>query len=279
MINTKTRKISVRAQCDALGISRSGYYHKPASETELNLNLMKMIDEEYTRKPYYGSPRLTAYLNRKGQAVNIKRVKRLMRVMGIEAIYQKPNTSQSAQMYRIYPYLLKELAINRSNLVWCSNITYIRMVGGFMYLVAIMDWYSRYVLSWELSNTMDTWFCVTALKRALDSNEHPVYSNTDQGSQFTSNDYIGVLESKNVRMSMDGKGRCMDNIMIERLWRSLKYEDIYIKHYETVPDLQLGLKSYFDIYNHDRLHQSLGYQTPFEVFKRGLDIGGDTMLN
>lgn len=234
---------------------------------------MAEIDAEYMRKPYYGSPRLTAYLNQKGYNVNIKRVKRLMKVMGIEAIYQKPRTSIPGIGHRIFPYLLKDICIDKPNLVWCSDITYIRMVGGFMYLVAVMDWYSRYVLSWELSNTMDSWFCVTALQRAL-SKHTPVYSNTDQGPQFTSNDYIAALQSENIHISMDGKGRCMDNIMIERLWRSLKYEDIYIKHYESVSELQQGLHQYFDIYNHDRLHQSLGYKTPFQVFQSGLQKGG-----
>jgi putative transposase len=201
-----------------------------------------------------------------------------MKLMGIEAIYQKPRLSQANSEHKIYPYLLKDLTIDRPNLVWCSDITYIRMVGGFMYLVAIMDWYSRYVLSWELSNTLDSYFCVSALKNAL-LNHVPTYSNTDQGSQFTSHDYINTLSGHDIKISMDGKGRCMDNIMIERLWRSLKYEDIYINHYETVSDLQKGVSSYFDIYNHDRLHQSLGYKTPFQVFNEGLDKGGDAMLN
>jgi putative transposase len=278
MIDPRFQKMSMRDQCACLGVSRSGYYHEPAQESVLNLTLMNEMDAEYTRKPYYGSPRLTAYLNKKGYCVNIKRTKRLMKVMGIEAIYQKPRTSVAAPNHKIYPYLIRDLSINQSNLVWCSDITYIRMIGGFMYLVAIMDWHSRYVLSWELSNSLDTWFCVTALKRAL-SKYTPVYFNTDQGSQFTSNDYIEVLKLAGVKISMDGKGRCIDNIMIERLWRSLKYEDIYINHYEAVPELQLGIKSYFDIYNHDRLHQSLGYKTPFEAFQKGLNKGGDPLMN
>lgn len=278
MIDPTSTTLSLREQCQLLGISRSGYYHKPASESEYNLMLMSLIDAEYTRKPYYGSPRLTAYLETQGHVVNIKRTKRLMKLMGIEAIYQKPRLSQANSEHKIYPYLLKDLTIDRPNLVWCSDITYIRMVGGFMYLVAIMDWYSRYVLSWELSNTLDSYFCVSALKNAL-LNHVPTYSNTDRGSQFTSHDYINTLSGHDIKISMDGKGRCMDNIMIERLWRSLKYEDIYINHYETVSDLQKGVSSYFDIYNHDRLHQSLGYKTPFQVFNEGLDKGGDAMLN
>jgi len=278
MIDPTSTTLSLREQCQLLGISRSGYYHKPASESEYNLMLMSLIDAEYTRKPYYGSPRLTAYLETQGHVVNIKRTKRLMKLMGIEAIYQKPRLSQANSEHKIYPYLLKDLTIDRPNLVWCSDITYIRIVGGFMYLVAIMDWYSRYVLSWELSNTLDSYFCVSALKNAL-LNHVPTYSNTDQGSQFTSHDYINTLSGHDIKISMDGKGRCMDNIMIERLWRSLKYEDIYINHYETVSDLQKGVSSYFDIYNHDRLHQSLGYKTPFQVFNEGLDKGGDAMLN
>lgn len=278
MVDKTHKKMSVRRQCEVLELSRSGYYYEPGKETAYNLMLMKLMDEEYTRKPYYGGPRLTAHLNKMGYNVNIKRVKRLMKVMGIEAIYQKPKLSQKKAGSYIYPYLLKGLTIDRSNLVWCADITYIRLSGGFMYLVAIMDWYSRYVLSWELSNTLEASFCVEALKKAL-SKYTPVYSNTDQGSQFTGSDYIHTLKTAGIQISMDGKGRCIDNIMIERLWRSLKYEDIYINDYTNVIDLRHGLTHYFDVYNHDRLHQALDYQTPYHVFLNGMAIGGDTMLN
>lgn len=278
MINPKSTTLSVREQCKILNISRSGYYHSPATESALNLELMQLIDAEYTKKPYYGSPRLTEYLKKSGYSINIKRIKRLMRVMGIEAIYQKPRLSVANIAHKKYPYLLKGLTIDRPNLVWCSDITYIPMTGGFMYLVAIMDWYSRFVLSWELSNTMDSDFCVYALKQALDKHT-PLYSNTDQGSQFTSLDYVSELEKRGVKISMDGKGRCIDNIMIERLWRSLKYEDIYIHRYETVQELYDGLTTYFKVYNHERLHQSLNYKTPAQVFSEGISQGGDCMLN
>ena len=270
--------MSIREQCEVLGISRSGYYYEPREESEFNMKLMNLIDEEYTRKPYYGSPRLTAYLNQLGYLVNIKRVKRLMRLMGIQAIYPKPDLSKKGKDHRIYPYLLKGLDIKEPNLVWCSDITYIRMSGGFMYLFAIMDWYSRYVLSWEISNTLEDTFCVSALKKAL-IRYRPVYSNTDQGSQFTGDAYLSALKEFGVQISMDGKGRCMDNIMIERLWRSLKYEDIYIKDYETVPTLKTGLTAYFDVYTYERLHQSLGYKTPYQVFSQGMEMGGNSMLN
>lgn len=234
---------------------------------------MHLIDEIHTNTPFYGSRRITETLKRKGYHVNIKRVKGLMRHMGITAIYPKPNTSKGCSAHKVYPYLLKGMTISSSNQVWCSDITYIRLRSGFMYLVAVMDWYSRYVLSWELSNTLDTYFCISALTGALDRKLLPFIFNTDQGSQFTSRDFTCLLIDKGVKVSMDSKGRAYDNIFIERLWRSLKYEDIYIKSYESVSDLRIGLREYFDFYNNKRYHQALGYKTPSEVYF--LSRGGD----
>ncbi len=265
MIKKAHRKLSIRKQCELLGISRSGIYYEPAEEGEYNLKLMDLIDEQYTKTPYYGSPKMTVILKQQGYEVNIKRVKRLMRLMGITAIYPKPNTSKKGADHKIYPYLLKEISIKRPNQVWCTDITYIRMVGGFMYLVAVMDWYSRYVISWELSNSLETWFCTDALNAAL-AYAKPDIFNTDQGAQFTSDAFTSILNSNEIKISMDGKGRCMDNIMIERLWRSLKYEDIYLKNYQTVDELYEGLTRYFYTYNQERPHQSLKYLTPQKVY-------------
>ena len=265
MVKRSHNKISLRRQCELLGIARSGYYRKMVPMSEENLEIMEKIDEQYMKTPYYGSPKMTVYLRVKGYEVNVKRIKRLMRVMGISGVQIKPKTSAKEEAHYIYPYLLRHLEIDRVNMVWCSDITYLRVRGGFMYLVAVMDWHSRYVLSWELSNSLDRWFCVDALNSAL-AYAKPEIFNTDQGSQFTSKEFTGVLKQKGVRISMDGKGRCMDNIMIERLWRSLKYEDIYLKHYQTVDELYDGLTRYFYTYNHERPHQSLGYETPANIY-------------
>ena len=266
MVEISHPKCSVRQQCKLLNIARSGLYYEPVSESALNLGLLEKLVEQYLKTPYYGSPKFLWWLRAQGYAINIKRVKRLMRVLGITAIYQKPNTSLKDKQHQIYPYLLKNLEINTPNQVWCSDITYLRMKGGFMYLVVVMDWYSRYVISWELSNSLETWFCTSALHAAL-AYEKPTIFNTDQGSQFTSHEFTDVLKSNQIKISMDGKGRYLDNIMIERLWRSLKYEDIYLKHYETVPDLYDGLTRYFQHYNTERPHQSLDYRSPSDVYQ------------
>lgn len=252
-------------QCELLGVSRSGYYYKPATESELNLLLMRLMDEHYTRFPYYGSPRMTAWLCREGYQVNHKRVERLLRKMGIEGICPKRNLSKGSDEHKKYPYLLKGLEIDHPDCVWCSDITYIRMKRGFVYLVAVMDWYSRYVLSWEISNTMDTQFCMEALEKAL-SRSKPKIFNTDQGVQFTSDQFTSRLLNEDIRISMDGKGRAFDNIMIERLWRSVKYDEVYLKDYETVLEALVGIGNYFSTYNNERLHQSLAYCTPAEVY-------------
>jgi putative transposase len=226
---------------------------------------MRLIDEQYTRTPFYGSPRMTAWLRSQGHQINHKRVERLMRLMGIEAIYPKPRLSQSNSQHRVYPYLLRDVEIEEVNQVWSTDITYLRLRQGFLYLVAILDWFSRYVLSWRLSNSLDTSFCLEALDEAM-LRGRPKIFNSDQGSQFTSREFTARLESAGVQISMDGRGRVFDNIFIERLWRSVKYEEVYLKDYREVLDAEQGLKSYFEFYNRERLHQSLQYQTPASVY-------------
>jgi putative transposase len=237
----------------------------PRQETEENLELMRLLDEQYTRTPFYGVRRMREHLVKKGYQVNPKRVRRLLRKMGLEAIYARPRLSTPAPGHRIYPYLLRGLPIIRPNQVWGTDITYVRMRSGFAYLVAIMDWFSRYVLSWELSVTMDVSFCVTALEWALRKAKPEIF-NSDQGAQFTSDQFTKRLLARKVEISMDGRGRAMDNIFIERLWRTVKYEEIYLKDYESVREAVESLQRFFLFYNRERIHQSLGYQTPAEVY-------------
>lgn len=225
---------------------------------------MRLLDEQYTRTPFYGIRRMRAWLQQQGHQVNRKHVQRLLRLMGLEAIYPKPRLSQAAPGHRIYPYLLRGVKIERVNQVWSSDITYIRLIGGFVYLVAIIDWFSRFVLSWEISVTLDSDFCVSALERALRAGQPEVF-NTDQGVQFTSVAFTERLLEREIRISMDGRGRALDNIFVERLWRSVKYEDIYLNDYANVPEVKGGLRKYFDFYNIERLHQSLNYRTPAAV--------------
>jgi putative transposase len=227
---------------------------------------MRLIDEEFLRHPFYGSRKMTAYLNRKGIPVNRKRIQRLMRLMGLESVAPKPNTSRQRKGHKVYPYLLKKMSITEPDHVWCSDITYIRLAQGFVYLTAVMDWASRYVLSWEVSVTMDDDFCVNALKSALRKHQAPVIFNTDQGAQYTGKAFTGALKDHGVQINMDGKGRCMDNIFIERLWRSVKYEKIFLEEFETVPELLSGLMEYFKFYNFERPHQSLVGNTPAEIY-------------
>ncbi|MGH8415459.1 MAG: IS3 family transposase [Gammaproteobacteria bacterium] len=258
--------LSLRRQCELLGISRAGLYYRPRGASEENLRLMRRIDRQYTRTPFYGSRRMTAWLRRQGEAVNRKRVGRLMREMEIEAVYPKPNLSRRGEGHNIYPYLLRGLEVERADQVWCADITYIPMGRGFVYLAAVMDWFSRYVLSWALSLTMEVEFCVEALKRALRRGRPEIF-NSDQGSQFTSEAFRRELESRQVKISMDGRGRCLDNIFVERLWRSLKYEEVYLREYPTVPDARSGINRYFHFYNEERVHQSLGYRTPAALYR------------
>lgn len=257
--------MSVRRQCELLGLSRATYYYQPASETPLNLVLMRLIDEEYTEHPFYGRRKMTAYLRRQGYAVNPKRVRRLMQTMGLEAIYPKPRTTVVNPEHRVYPYLLRGVEITRTNQVWSTDITYVPMPNGFMYLTAVIDWYSRYVLAWQLSNTLDNHFCIEALHHALQYGRPEIF-NTDQGVQFTSDAFTAILKAAEVRISMDGRGRALDNIFVERLWRSVKQEEIYPKAHATVPALYRGLHTYFEFYNHERPHQSLNDRTPAAVY-------------
>lgn len=258
-------EISVRRQCELLGMNRSGFYYKPVEESEENGLLMRLLDEQYTRTPFYGSRKMTQWLAAEGYAVNRKRVSRLMGLMGIEAVYPKPKLSGPGEDHRIYPYLLRGTTVERVNQVWSTDITYIRMAQGFLYLVAVMDWFSRFVLSWSLSLTMEMDFCLEALDRALRRGRPEIF-NSDQGSQFTSEKFTGKLEARKIAVSMDGRGRCFDNIFVERLWRSLKYEEVYLKDYASVAEARAGIAGYFQFYNHQRLHQSLEYQTPAAIY-------------
>ena len=258
--------LSVGRQCQVLKLSRSSLYYRPKGESEANLALMRRIDELFLAYPFYGSRQMTRHLRREGHTIGRHRVRRLMRLMGLEAIYQKPRTSDPHPEHRIYPYLLKGMAITAANQVWCSDITYIPVQRGFLYLVAIMDWATRKVLSWRLSNTLDAGFCVDALKAALASHGKPEIFNTDQGSQFTSNAFTGVLREAEIKISMDGRGRCMDNIFIERLWRSLKYEAVYLHELCDGFVAERVIGDWIGFYNSQRPHSSLDGQTPAEAY-------------
>ena len=249
-----------------LGLSRSSLYYEPGGEVAEDLRLMRRIDEQYTARPFYGSRRMTVWLNEQGEEVNRKRVQRLMRVMGLEAIYPKPRLSLAGKGHRIYPYLLRGVKVERRDQVWSTDITYVPMPSGFMYLAAVIDWFSRYVIAWKLSNTLDGSFCREMLEDALRRGKPEVF-NTDQGVQFTAAAFTGRLGSAGVAVSMDGRGRALDNVFVERLWRSVKYEDIYIQGYDTVPGLHRGLARYFAFYNDERPHQSLGYRTPAAIYR------------
>lgn len=257
----------MRRQCELLGLSRSSLYYEPAAETADNVQLMGLIDREYTARPFLGSRRLTEWLIGRGESVNRKRVQRLMRVMGLEAIYPKPKLSAAGRGHQIYPYLLRGVSIERPDQVWSTDITYVPLACGFMYLAAIIDWFSRYVIAWRLSNTLDGSFCLEMLDEALSGGKPEVF-NTDQGVQFTAAAWTGRLEKAGVAVSMDGRGRWLDNVFVERLWRSVKYEDIYLWRYEAVPQLQQGLGRYFPYYNEARPHQSLEYRTPASVYRQ-----------
>jgi putative transposase len=252
-----------------LGLNRSSWYYRPKprdeEKTRFEKRLMDLIDEQFTLMPFYGVPRMTAYLKRLGYAVGPDRVRKLMRRMGLEAIYPKPKTSRKHPEHKVYPYLLKGVKITRPNQVWAADITYVRLMKGFAYLVAIMDWFSRYVLAWRLSNTLEADFCVECLEHALEYGAPEIF-NSDQGSQFTGNHFTGVLLKCGIDISMDGRGRVFDNIFVERLWRSVKYENVYIQGYQMIPEARSGLGQYFDLYNLNRLHESLEYHTPWEVY-------------
>lgn len=268
--------ITIKRQCELLDLSRTTWYYKTQKskkKQKQDEELMRLIDEQFTRTPYYGIRKMTAWINRQGLGyeVNRKRVGRLMNEMALRTIYPGPRRKYgTGEEHKIYPYLLRGVNINRCNQAWCTDITYIRMNRGFVYLVAIMDWHSRYVLSWELSNTLDTSFCIRALERAFEKYGKPDIFNTDQGSQFTSNAFTSKLKDNGIRISMDGKGRCIDNVFIERLWRSLKYEEVYLHDYKNVLEARLNIGKYLKFYNEERLHQALDYDTPAEVYFSGL---------
>ena len=268
MIDRGHKQLSLVRQCTLLNISRASVYYRPVSTRAEDLELMARMDRQYLKTPFYGSRRMKAWLLAEGYLVSRSKVRRLMRLMGLEAIYRRPNTSKPAPGHRVYPYLLKGVDVNRVDQVWAADITYIPMAQGFLYLVAIMDWHSRHVLAWKLSNTMDTDFCVTALEAALGKGRPEVF-NTDQGAQFTSDAFTQTLEERGIRVSMDGKGRYLDNIFVERLWRSIKYEEVYLKAYETVAEARVGINAYLEFYNRRRPHQSLGYRTPAQVYQKG----------
>ena len=268
MIDRDHDQLSLVRQCNLLDVSRASVYYRPAPPKAEDLELMALMDRQYLKTPFYGSRKMRVWLRGLGHQVNRKRIRRLMRLMGLEAIYRRPNTSKPAPDNKVYPYLLKGLEINRVDQVWAADITYIPMAQGFLYLVAIMDWHSRHVLAWKLSNTLDTDFCVAALEQALGKGRPEIF-NTDQGAQFTSEAFTGLLLEQGVRVSMDGKGRYRDNIFVERLWRSVKYEEVYLKAYQTVAEARTGINAYLEFYNRQRPHQALGYRTPAEVYQNG----------
>ena len=262
-------KLSIQRQCELIELPRSSYYRESTlagREQPENLELMRLIDEEYTRHSFYGTRQMRNYLRKKGYKVNRKRLQRLMRKMGIQSVAPKPGTSKPHPDHKVYPYLLRNLVVDHPDQVHCTDITYVRLSGGFVYLTAVMDWFSRFVLSWEVSVTMDTEFCVSALERSLRLYGAPEIFNSDQGSQYTSKEFTGTLHDHGIKISMDGKGRAMDNIFIERLWRTVKYEEIYLKEYDSVAELKKALRAYFHFYNYERSHMSLGRKSPADIY-------------
>ncbi len=266
MIDVGHPRLSVRRQCELLGLNRASLSYQPATETAENLRLMRKIDEQYLKTPFYGSRRMTVWLIKQGEEVNRKRVRRLMALMGLEAIHPGPRTTVRNPDHKVYPSLLRDVAIERRDQVWSSDITYLPMPHGFMYLTVVMDWYSRFVLSWRLSNSLDGRFCQESLEEALSGGKPEIF-NTDQGVQYTSRSFTGLVESAGASVSMDGRGRALDNVFVERLWRSLKYEEVYLKAHENVSDLEYGVSNWLRFYNHERPHQSLAYRTPGEVYR------------
>lgn len=277
MIEKKYGRIAIYRQCALIGLARSSYYYRTKRSGKDDQAIMRLIDEQYTKTPFYGIRRITTALRRLGYLVNHKRIARLMRIMGLEAIHPKPRLSKSCKENKRYPYLLRGLPIVRPNQVWSTDITYIRLRNGFVYLAAVIDWFSRYVVSWALSNTLDAFFCVDMLEEALKV-KRPEIFNSDQGVQFTSEAFTGVLEDRGVKISMDGRGRAFDNIFVERLWRTVKYEEVYLKDYSGVRDAKSSLSRYFDFYNNERPHQSLGNKTPSEVYFTGSKMSKHTDL-
>ena len=265
MIDVEHAELSIRRQCQLLGLARSTWHYQSADETADNLRLMRLIDEQYLRRPFYGSRRMTTWLRSEGEEVNRKRVQRLMQTMGIEALDPRPRTTQRNAEHRVFPYLLRDVKIVRPNQVWSSDITYVPMPRGYMYLTAVIDWYSRYVLAWRLSNSLEGTFCLEALEEALSWGTPEIF-NTDQGVQYTATAFTGRVAAGGAAISMDGRGRALDNVFVERLWRSVKYECLYLHGFATVAALSGGLTDYFDFYCHERFHQGLNNRTPAEVY-------------
>jgi putative transposase len=268
LIEPAHESLSIRRQCALLGLNRASFYYQAGQESAESLRLMRLLDEEYTRHPFYGSRKLTQWLVQQGEPVNRKRVQRLLRRMGLEAIYPKPRLSQAGLGHRRYPYLLRGVTVTRPDQVWSADITYVPLASGFMYLAAVLDWYSRYVVAWRLSNTLEGSFCVELVEEAL-AQGRPEIFNTDQGVQFTAEAFTSRLQAAGVQISMDGRGRCLDNVFVERLWRTVKYENIYLYCYGSVRELERGLGQYFPFYNAERFHQALEYRTPAEVYHAG----------
>ncbi len=266
MIDAQHKRLSLTKQCQLLNISRTGLYYKAVGESELNMELIRLIDQQYLDTPWYGSRQMTRHLRRQGYCVGRKRIRRLMRNMGLVALVPGPHTSRRNKAHAVFPYLLRNLVVTRANQVWCADVTYIPLAHGFLYLVAIMDWHTRHVLAWRLSTTQDTSFCLEALEDALEKYGRPEIFNTDQGSQFTSVDWVSALASKDIRISMDGKGRWMDNVFIERLWRSLKYECVYLNAFDSVREAGAGITHWMNYYSNERPHSSLDDRTPSEVY-------------
>jgi putative transposase len=260
------RRLSVRRQCELLGLHRSNLYYEPVPESAAELALMRMIDEEYLRHPFLGSRGMALSLEQQGEIVNRKKVQRILRTMGLQSVSPQPRTPVRAAGHPVYPYLLRGVEITRPNQVWACDITYVPLSRGYLYLTAVMDWFSRYVLAWRLSNSLDVEFCLEALDEALQRGRPEIF-NTDQGSQFTSAEFTGRLRKESISISMDGKGRAIDNVMIERLWRTVKYENIYLRDYATGADCHEGLEAYFQYYSHERRHQGLSKQTPWQAYQ------------
>jgi putative transposase len=261
-----------------LGVNRSSLYYQPVGPSKADLKVMKLIDRQYLETPFYGARKMVAYLKSQEQIVNRKRVRRLMHLMGLKTIYRRPRTSKPVKGNKIYPYLLRGMKITRPNQVWAADITYIPMQKGFMYLVVILDWYSRYILAWRLSNTLESDFCLEALREALKKGKPEIF-NTDQGSQFTSGEFIALLEREGIRVSMDGSGRYIDNLFVERFWRTLKYEEVYLKAYQDMQEARIEISRYIQFYNRERPHQSLGYQTPAqEYYAESIEMVKEPML-
>jgi putative transposase len=275
MIEPKHKRIPISRQCELIGLPRASYYYAPKGDDRYNREMMNLVDEQFTKTPFYGVPRMTAWMRRQGHEVNPKRIRRLMRRMGLVAVYPKKKLSKSHPAHKKFPYLLRDIVIDRPDQVWCADITYIRLQQGFVYLVAVMDWHSRYVLAWDISITLADDFCVQTLERALMISRPEIF-NSDQGVQFTSADFTNALEREEVRISMDGRGRVYDNIFVERLWRTVKYEEVYLHQYLTVADARRALKRYFHFYNTERIHESLGYKTPHEVYYDKKPLGQQT---